>query len=205
MSEKETNIQPAEATTVAAEIIENPLSPKGVGLLDSYRQYYKMATEVSKSELIPQSFRGKPMDIAIAFDMAARMGVSPLVVMQNLYVVKGTPSWKGQACISLIRNKFKNVKHIYVGEKGKDTYGCYVQAINDDGEVIKGPEVTIAMARSEGWMSNSKWTNMPDLMLAYRSASFFARINCPETLMGMSVEGELETGVSKKRLAEDVL
>lgn len=205
MSEKETNIQPAEATTVAAEIIENPLSPKGGGLLDSYRQYYKMAIEVSKSELIPQSFRGKPMDIAIAFDMAARMGVSPLVVMQNLYVVKGTPSWKGQACISLIRNKFKNVKHIYVGEKGKDTYGCYVQAINDDGEVIKGPEVTIAMARSEGWMSNSKWTNMPDLMLAYRSASFFARINCPETLMGMSVEGELEVGVSKKRLAEDVL
>lgn len=205
MSEKETNIQPAEATTVAAEIIENPLSPKGGGLLDSYRQYYKMATEVSKSELIPQSFRGKPMDIAIAFDMAARMGVSPLVVMQNLYVVKGTPSWKGQACISLIRNKFKNVKHIYVGEKGKDTYGCYVQAINDDGEVIKGPEVTIAMARSEGWMSNSKWTNMPDLMLAYRSASFFARINCPETLMGMSVEGELEIGVSKRRLAEDVL
>ncbi len=205
MSEKETNIQPTEATTVAVEIIENPLSPKGGGLLDSYRQYYKMATEVSKSELIPQSFRGKPMDIAIAFDMAARMGVSPLVVMQNLYVVKGTPSWKGQACISLIRNKFKNVKHIYVGEKGKDTYGCYVQAINDDGEVIKGPEVTIAMARSEGWMSNSKWTNMPDLMLAYRSASFFARINCPETLMGMSVEGELETGVSKKRLAEDVL
>lgn len=205
MSEKETNIQPAEATTVAAEIIENPLSPKGGGLLDSYRQYYKMAIEVSKSELIPQSFRGKPMDIAIAFDMAARMGVSPLVVMQNLYVVKGIPSWKGQACISLIRNKFKNVKHIYVGEKGKDTYGCYVQAINDDGEVIKGPEVTIAMARSEGWMSNSKWTNMPDLMLAYRSASFFARINCPETLMGMSVEGELEVGVSKKRLAEDVL
>lgn len=205
MSEKETNIQPAEATTVATEIIENPLSPKGGGLLDSYRQYYKMAIEVSKSELIPQSFRGKPMDIAIAFDMAARMGVSPLVVMQNLYVVKGTPSWKGQACISLIRNKFKNVKHIYVGEKGKDTYGCYVQAINDDGEVIKGPEVTIAMAKSEGWMSNSKWTNMPDLMLAYRSASFFARINCPETLMGMSVEGELEVGVSKKRLAEDVL
>ena len=33
---------------------------------------------------------------------------------------------------------------------------------------------------------------MPELMLAYRAAAFFARVYCPEILMGVQVEGEVE-------------
>lgn len=197
MSEKETSLQTQESASMPAEIIEKPLPPQTSGLLDSYRQYYKMANEMSRSELIPQNFRGKPMDIAIAFDMASRMGVSPLIVMQNLYVVKGKPSWSGQACISFIKARYSDAEHIYVGKPGEESYGCYVQAVRSDGKVIKGPLVTLKMARSEGWTSNSKWSNMPELMLAYRAAAFFARVNCPDVLLGASVEGEAETAESR--------
>ena len=60
--------------------------------------------------------------------------------------------------------------------------------------------MTIAMAKAEGWYSKkdkygnetSKWPTMPELMLAYRAAAFFARIYIPNTIMGFYVEGEIE-------------
>ena len=120
------------------------------------------------------------------------MGVTPLMVMQNLYVVKGKPSWSGQACMSFIKAKYGDAAPIYTGERGTDSRGCYVRVRTPEGEIIEGTEVTIGMAKAEGWMNNSKWKNMPELMLAYRAAAFFARVYCPEILMGVQVEGEVE-------------
>lgn len=130
----------------------------------------------------------------VAVDTAMRMGVSPLMVMQNLNVIKGKPSWTGQACIMLINNcgKFRDVKPVYTGERGTENRGCYFSAVRiSNGENVEGTEITIKMASAEGWMSNSKWRNMPEQMLAYRAAAFFARIHCPETLMGLHTVEEM--------------
>jgi hypothetical protein len=63
-----------------------------------------------------------------------------------------------------------------------------------DCEIVKGVEVTIQMAKDEGWYSKagSKWKTMPELMLAYRASAFFARVHIPQALMGVQVEGEVE-------------
>lgn len=179
---------------------------------EDFLQYYtkcgKLAEAFSKSTIIPQNYQGNKADCTVAIDMANRMGVSPMMVMQNLYVVKGKPSWSGQACTSFIRSKFTDVKTIYIGEQGKDTWGCYVTAKDKDGETLKGATVTIAMAKSEGWYgkSGSKWQTMPELMLAYRAAAFFARVHCPEILMGCQVQGEAEDmSNDSPRIVPDVL
>lgn len=176
------------------------------GIISDFRQYFKMASELCKADIIPQAYKGKVADTAIAIDMANRMGVSPMMVMQSMHVVKGKPSWSGQACLSFIRAKFTDVKVIYVGTKGTDDRGCYVKATDKDGDVLEGTTVTMSMAKAEGWTSNSKWRNMPEQMLAYRAASFFARVHCPETLMGVQVEGEVEDSSKPAvREVEDVL
>ena len=59
------------------------------------------------------------------------------------------------------------------------------------------------MARLEGWTSNKKWQTMPELMLAYRAAAFFARIHVPNLLMGCFVEGEAEDISPEKPKAVD--
>lgn len=169
----------------------------------SFQSLYDIGKMWASSSLIPAAYQGKPMDCTIAVDMANRMGVSPMMVMQNLYVVKGNPQWSGQACMSLIKGdkKFHTVHYVYTGERGTDTWGCYVSAIDrSTGEEVRGPEVTIKMVKDEGWFSKkdkygnetSKWKTMPELMLAYRAAAFFARIHIPNTLMGCKVEGEIE-------------
>ena len=44
----------------------------------------------------------------------------------------------------------------------------------DTGETVNGAEVTIQMAKDEGWYgkNGSKWKTMPELMLAYRASAF---------------------------------
>ena len=160
---------------------------------EDFNNAYKMASYLSKSTLIPKAYQSKPTDCMIAIDIANRIGVSPMVVMQNLWVVQGVPSWSGQACMGIIRScgRYKRVKFIYTGEKGKDTWGCYVSAIEiATGEEIKGAEVTIEMAKKEGWYgkNGSKWQTMPELMLSYRASAFFAKQHCPNELMGFKVE-----------------
>ncbi|WP_173386547.1 hypothetical protein [Ruminococcus flavefaciens] len=180
------------ALTVQSEQLNEVMAKPTGGFIESFRESYKLASVLAKSSLVPQQYQGKTEDCALAIDMAERMGVSPLMVMQSLYVVKGKPSWSGQACMSFIKAKYGDAQPVYTGQRGTDTRGCFVRVIKPDGEVIEGTEVTIAMAKSEGWMSNSKWKNMPEQMLAYRAAAFFARVYCPEILMGVSVEGEVE-------------
>lgn len=165
--------------------------------LENFKEIFDIGKMFAASTLVPQAYQGKAMDCTIAVDMANRMGISPMMVMQNLYVVQGKPSWSGQACTALIEGsgKFKNLKHIYTGEKGTDTWGCYVQAVRiEDNEVVQGAEVTLGMAKAEGWASKSgsKWKTMPELMLAYRASAFFARVHIPNALMGVAVEGEAE-------------
>lgn len=184
-----------EQAKAIVENSQNELAPTSVWEnKDQFNQLLRAAQMLSQTSIVPQNYQGKPQDCFVAIEMATRMGVSPIVVMQNMFVVKGKPSWAGQACTMLINScgKFREVKHIYTGEKGTDSRGCYVEAVrNSDGEVITGVEVTMSMAKAEGWTTNSKWRNMPELMLAYRASAFFARVYCPEALMGVHTSEEI--------------
>ena len=162
---------------------------------DAFNQTLRVAQMLSQSTLVPVNYQGKPQDCFIAVEMAARMNTSPIFIMQNLYVVKGKPTWAGQACMAMINacGKFRDVKHVYTGQKGTDSRGCYVTATRiSDGETVNGTEVTMALVKAEGWITNTKWKNMPEQMLGYRAASFFARMYCPEALMGLQTYEEVQ-------------
>ena len=163
----------------------------------AFNELFKIGSVMSKTQLVPDNYRNRPEDCTIAIDIANRNGMSPLSVMQNLYVVKGKPQWSGQACIAMLRasKEFEHVKPVMVGERNTDEWGCYFKAIDkSDGEVVTGTLVTIKMAKDEGWYEKpgSKWKTMPEQMLQYRAAAFFARIYMPNALMGYRVEGEFE-------------
>ena len=192
-----------EMDKLASEI--TPITKDIFVIPGEFQNLYNFGKMFAVSSVIPQNYQQKPMDCAIAIDMANRMGVSPLFVMQNLYVVKGKPSWSGQACISMLQNykDYKKVRPVYFGEKNTEDWGCYIKVDTEDGEVIKGPEVTIKMAKAEGWISNPKWRNMPEQMLGYRAAAFFARLYIPNLLMGCCVEGEAEDIAPERPKAVD--
>lgn len=176
----------SEPVTTELDINRQPLM--------SMEKVMELGRMLSKSTIIPVAYQNYPENCIIAVDMANRMGLSPIVVMQNLYVIQGKPSWSGQAMASMIRNskQFKNVELHYIGTEGEDSFGAYVTAIRtSSGQELIGSKVTIGTAKKEGWYqkTGSKWQSIPSLMLAYRAYAFFGRVYAPELLMGLqSVE-----------------
>lgn len=163
--------------------------------ISAFEDAQRMAKMLAASSLVPKTFQQNVGDCTIALEMAQRIGASPLMVMQNLYLVYGKPAWSSQfliACINASR-KFTPLRYRMSGEKGKDSYGCVAWAKDNDGEILESPEITIAMAKAEGWYTKngSKWQTMPELMLRYRCATLFARTFAPELTMGIQSEDEV--------------
>jgi hypothetical protein len=174
-------------------------------------QIFKLSNIYSCSSMVPDSYRGKADNCFVALELASRMDVSPMLIFQTLYIVQGKPSWSGQACKALVdgSGKFRESEYIMTGNFEDGSRGCYLQAVNSKtGKLVKGTEITLKMARDEGWMNKngSKWKTMPEQMLKYRAAAFFARTECPEVLMGFQTAEETEDvyGAAPKQAPEKV-
>lgn len=161
-----------------------------------FEKLMDMATMLAKSTIVPVMYQNRPENCFVALDMASRMGLSPMIVMQNLFIIQGKPSWSGSAIYSMIKAspQFKDVELVYVGTENTDSWGAYITAINPKtGNVIKGGTVTIGIAKKEGWYSKSgsKWQTMPEIMLAYRASAWFGRVYAPELMMGLQSSDEI--------------
>jgi hypothetical protein len=181
-----TEVKPVEAV----KVIE-----AGLGDSDGFALAQRVATALSKSTLIPKDYQNNLPNCLVALNMANRLGADPLMVMQNLYIVHGRPAWSSQFLIATANasGKFSPLRYRFTGTKGKDDYGCVCSAVcGTTGEILESTEITIAMAKAEGWFdkSGSKWKTMPEQMLRYRSASFFVRAYAPELSLGIATDDE---------------
>lgn len=168
----------------------------GFGSLQSFELAQRSAKLLAQSSLVPKEYQGNIPNCVIALNMANRMNADPLMVMQNLYIVHGKPSWSSQFLISTFNTsgRFTALRYEWVGKQGTDSWGCKAWAVEKStGEKLEGSTVTIGIAKKEGWYSKngSKWQTMPDQMLMYRAASWFVRAYAPELAMGMHTEYEV--------------
>jgi hypothetical protein len=173
-------------------------SPVPVGFFnsDSYALAKKISLDIASSNLIPARFQNQPANCLIALNMANRIGADPMMVMQNLYVVHGTPSWSAQFLIATFNKSgsFSSIRYEFSGVEGQDNWGCRAKATElSTGELLTGPLVTIGIAKKEGWYqkSGSKWQTMPEQMLRYRAAAWFVRTIAPEIAMGLQTSDEV--------------
>jgi hypothetical protein len=158
---------------------------------------FRTARMLSTSAMVPSAYRNSPENCLVAIDIANRMGVSPLMVMQNLYVVQGKPSWSGSFCAAAVNGsgRFSPLEYGFVGEEGTPSFGCYAKARRlSNGAACVSETVTMQMAKSEGWLNKggSKWQTMPKQMMMYRAAAFFARVHCSDILMGLPTYEEVQ-------------
>ncbi|QDJ52837.1 hypothetical protein [Bordetella hinzii] len=216
-----------------------PSVAPGFGSLQSFELMQRAANLLASSTLVPAQYRKviekldrygnvkesreNPNALAnsvVALNMAQRMGADPLMVMQNLYIVEGRPSWSSQWIIAAINGcgrfsplRFRiesrgereveykstywenNQRHTKVEKVKINDKVCVAWAIEKEtGEVIESPAVSIEMAVLEGWYTKngSKWQTMDEVMLRYRTASFFGKLYAPELLMGLQTVEEAQ-------------
>lgn len=165
-------------------------------LMDTSRfEHLQRVSKVfANSALVPEHFRGKEADCFIAVEMAMRLKLHPFNLMQSLYVVHGKPGIEAKMAIALVNSSgiFEApLQWEFKGEGMDREVVC--RATHAKSRQLCEARVSMAMAKAEGWIdkSGSKWKTLPDLMLQYRSASFFARLYCPEVIFGMQTTDEL--------------
>lgn len=183
---------------MSKEVAINKPSLPGFQSAEGFELLQRQAKMFCGSSLVPQQFQGEQNfgNAIIALEMAQRMNASPLMVMQNLYIVYGNPGWSSKFLIAIFNQcgRFEAIKYKETGKKGTDSQGiiAYTRAKGSD-EIIQGPEVTILIAKQEGWYDKkgSKWKTMPDQMLRYRAAAWLIRTTAPEISMGLQTTDEI--------------
>ncbi len=181
------------------QVINQPQgSTYDVGMTNS--QSFELAQRAGKllasCSLVPREYQNNIANCVVALNMAHRMGADPLMVMQNLVIIHGRPTWSSQFLIATFNacGRFSAIRYEFVGTEGQDDWGCYAYATElDTGEVIKSSKITIDLAKKEGWYGKkgSKWQTMPEQMLMYRSASWLVRAYAPELAMGLHTKEEV--------------
>lgn len=180
--------------TTALQVAE----PRAVAVMPGFNSQgsWELANRIGKafaaSSLVPQQYQNNVANCIVALEMANRMGASPLMVMQNLYIVHGNPGWSSKFLVACFNQcgRFSALRY----EWDSDRTACRAWAIEKaTGERIDGPKVSLQMAKDEGWStkSGSKWKTMPELMLMYRAAAFLIRTYAPEISMGLQTDDEI--------------
>lgn len=177
---------------------------------EDFEYYQRMAMGLGSSDFVPDRYnviknnnsKASIANCLIAIDFARNLGISPIYIMQSLYIVNGRPAWTAQFLIAMFNasGEFTPVSYKFNNKPG-DEYGCYAVTIHKaTKERYEGPLVTIKMAKMEGWYSKrdrygkemlTKWQTMPDLMLRYRAATFLIRTVKPELGFGIYTKDEI--------------
>lgn len=186
--------------------IKAPAISAGFFNLESFELIQRVARAFSESDLVPKQYQKNLPNCMIAMDMAQRIGANPLMVMQNLYVVHGTPGWSSKFLIATVNvsGAFSRIRYEWKGNPGTPEFGCRAWAIEKEtGERLDGIWVTWAMVKAEGWdaKNGSKWKTMPDQMFIYRASAFWQRAYAPEISMGLTTAEELHDVYDAERSA----
>ncbi len=168
--------------------------------IEKFEHAQRVAKMLSQSTLIPDHFRNNVGNCVIALNYAERIKADPFMVMQALYVVHGRPGIEGKLVIALVNQcgRFEPLDF----EFSEDRKSCTAIAKDiKSGKILRGTTITWEMVQAEGWASKngSKWQTMPEQMYRYRAAAFFARVYCPEVLLGMQTIEEIEDFVDLKK------
>lgn len=161
---------------------------------EGFELLQRVGNMFAKSELVPAHLRGKPADCIIAVQLAHEMGLAPLSVLQNIYMVSGKAGWSAQFLIARA-----NASGVFddsgidweVEGRGADLSVTAFATKRAGGRRVEYT-VSMAMAKAEGWTKNAKYSTMPELMLRYRAATTLIGLYCPEVKFGLGVREELE-------------
>lgn len=160
---------------------------------DMSNHLFKVAGVLARSTLLPKHFQSQPENVFVGLQMAARMKIDAMMLLQNMQVINGKPGLSAVMQIALANKYGPFSCPILFKENlaGPNPSATAYATHKASGETVSFT-VDMKMAEAEGWTRNPKYKSMPGVMLAYRAACFLIRRYCPEVTMGMQSSEEVE-------------
>ena len=157
-------------------------------LLPNQEQAIIETNRIMTTMAVPAELRGKPQDIHSIVNIAATLGIPTETLISGVHVIHGRVGFSASTLIAIANRSGKLDRPLQFIMDEAQTEWCYAVGYIQ-GVEYRGPIITTAQARAEGWQG--KWKNLGGLMLRYRAGAFFIRTVIPEVLMGASFEDEL--------------
>ena len=171
----------------------------------SITEAIKFSEMLSKSNMVPRAYQGKPEDILVCVQWGYEIGLAPMQALQNIAVINGKPSVYGDAAMALVL-----ASPVCEGIE---------ESIEDEG--TPNP-VAVCVARRKGrnpvrstfsvedakraglWGKQGPWTAYPKRMLAMRARGFAIRDAFADVLKGLITAEEAQDYPDDRKVAKVV-
>ena len=188
---------------ITAPVINDQYSPMQIALDDTlFGQCHRLAQIMASGACtVPKHLQGNVGDCFAIVGQALRWGFDPYAVAQKTHLVNGTLGYEAQLIIAVINGKAPIVgrlKFEYYGDWSKvkaktdspADVGVRVSATmrGDDEPTV----LDLSMAQVGTVRNSPLWTADPRQQLAYLAAKRWARLYCPDVVLGLYSEDELQ-------------
>lgn len=173
-------------------------SPSGLRQLQQFAEV--MAQSV---QTLPKHLAGKPADCMAVAMQAAQWGMNPFAVAQKTHLVNGTLGYEAQlvnAVVTSSRAVQGRFKYEYDGDW--DAYmlhpdkqheaGLFIRVgaiIRGETEITWGEPVYLAPITTR---NSPLWKTAPKQQIAYLAVKYWARLYCPEVILGVYSPDEFD-------------
>jgi len=157
-------------------------------------QGMKLADMMAGTALVPDHLKKKPEDCFPILVQALRWNMDPFAVAQATAVVRGKLCYEGKLVHAVLISMGAIDGRLSYEYSGSGQARKIVVTGTPKGGVPCSVEGTVAQWQTE----NGAWKRDPDTMLAYRGARVWARLYCPDAMLGVSTPDEIHEDEPKE-------
>lgn len=132
----------------------------------------------------------------LVVNQALRWGFDPFAVVPETYVVGGKLGFQGKLIAAVINAKAPikaPLDYTFSGTMGKDDFTITVSATLKSEDKPRTVTLSIGQAKTD----NKMWTKDPEQKLVYSGSTRWARRHCPEIILGVVTDDDLERMASE--------
>lgn len=196
------NLQTISQDDIAVQP-DQQYSPQQITLDDNlFNKCHRLAQMMASGRCtVPKHLQGNEGDCFAIIGQSLRWGMDPYAVAQKTHLVNGTLGYEAQLVIAVINARAPITDRIsfdYFGDWSKvkskddksDDVGVIVRA------TFKGydepTKLSLTMSQVGTVRNSPLWTADPRQQLAYLAAKRWARLNCPDVILGVYTPDELD-------------
>jgi hypothetical protein len=148
---------------------------------------------LSKSQMVPKAYQGKPEDVLVAVQWGKELGLAPLQALQNIACINGKPSVYGDAAMALVQasSVCEGIEEFFEGEGTPNPIAvCVAHRRNRTPVTAK---FSVEDAKRAGlWNKPGPWQAYPKRMMQMRARGFALRDAFPDVLKGLITAEEAQ-------------
>lgn len=166
------------------------------------KEAQEYATIFASSGLCPESYRGRPNDILIVWQMGKELGLEKMQALRTLGCINGMPFAYGDGLLALVK-RHPQFEDMHESMEGEGQTMAAVCTIKRKGKDPVTQRFSVEDARLAGlWGKKGTWQMYPKRMLQHRARGFAVKDAFPDAIFGLMSEDEVRGIVDSTPVVE---